>query len=367
MTIISLKSAFGGKGNAHNGYHSKNFEQFRSNLDVVQQRVEAQYAGLQYPAGTGFSGTFNPENGTVDTYSADVMIPAFLAAYTGGNPHKTALDIFPSLARMLPNWSISYKGLSTLPWIRDHFKSVTITHGYKSIFSIGSYNSYSSWIQAFTGSELGFVENTTTESYIPSTMYNISTVSINESFTPLAGLNLTLMNNMTLKAEYKITRAVTLSMTSAQINETSSKDIVFGWGYKINDFRLSSLWGKSASSKAAKSNRTKRGTAQQDEEANASSRQASRRNTIAHDLNLSFDFSLRNQDAITRDIQTDLSEATSGNKAIKTSFQASYTMSRYVTLSLYYDRQKNSPLLSSSSYPSITQDFGLSLRFSLTR
>ncbi len=370
MTIISLKSAFGGKGNAHNNYRSRTFEQFRSNLAVIQQRVEAQYQGMQYPSGTGFSGTFNPDNGTVDTYSADVMIPAFLAAYTGGNAHRTALDIFPALARMLPNWSVTYKGLSTLPWIRDHFKSISITHGYKSVFSVGSFSTYSSWIQAFTGSELGFVQNTTTDTYVPSSMYNISTVSINESFTPLAGINLTLMNNMTLKMEYKITRAVTLSMTSAQINETSSKDIVFGWGYKINDFRLSSLWnGKKASTQAAKSNRNSKGRSATADDDSGKNSQSSRnsKNQIAHDLNLSFDFSLRNQDAITRDIQTDLSEATSGNRAIKTSFQLAYTMSRYVTLSLYYDRQKNSPLLSSSSYPTITQDFGVSMKFSLTR
>ena len=88
---------------------------------------------------------------------------------------------------------------------------------------------------------------------------------------------------------------------------------------------------------------------------------------ISHDLNLRFDFSFRNQDAITRNIQTSLSEATSGNKAIKASFSADYTMSRYVTLSLYYDRQRNEPLLSSNAYPTITQDFGFSLRFSLTR
>ncbi len=367
MTIISLKSSFGNHGNANNGYKSKIFDRFCEYLPIFQQRVEARYEGIEYPSGTGFSGTFNPENGTVDTYSADVMIPAFLAAYTGGGTNSP-LDIFPTLARMLPNWSVTYKGLSTLPWLRDHFKSITLTHGYKSIYSVGSYSSYSSWIQAFTGSSLGFIENSTTESYVPSSPYNISTVSINESFAPLAGINVTFNNSMTLKLEYKYTRAVTLSMTSAQINETSSKDIVLGWGYKIADFKLSSLWGKSASSKAAKGN--KKGKNNDDDEDSKSSKSSSKKSSsksISHDLNLSFDFSFRNQDAITRDIQTQLSEATSGNKAIKTSFQASYTMSRYVTLSLYYDRQKNTPLLTSSSYPTITQDFGFSLKFSLTR
>ncbi|MBQ8050200.1 MAG: cell surface protein SprA [Bacteroidaceae bacterium] len=372
MTTISLRSAFASRGNAHNGYRSKTFNQFCDYLDVFQQRVEARYQGVQYPEGSGHTGRFNPENGTVDTYSSDVMIPAFLAAYTGGNPRKASLNLFPGLKKMLPNWTLTYRGLSTLPFFRDHFKSVNITHGYKSVYAIGSYNTYSSWLSAMTGSDLGFVENTTTESYVPSSMYDISTVSINESFAPLAGVNVTMNNNMTLKLEYRTTRVVTLSMTSAQINETSSKDIVFGWGYKIDDFKLSSLFGsKKASGKQVKG-KNQKGKAGQDDEAknnaannNRSTR--STRNNFAHALSLSFDFSFRNQDALRRDIQTRLTEATSGNKAIKTSFRASYAVSRMVTMSLYYDRQKNNPLLSSTSYPTITQDFGLSMKVSLTR
>ena len=80
-----------------------------------------------------------------------------------------------------------------------------------------------------------------------------------------------------------------------------------------------------------------------------------------------FDFSIRNQSAIKRDIQTSLCEATSGQKAFKTSAQLDYSMSRLATLSIYYDRQRSQPLLSSSSYPTVTQDFGFSMKFSLTR
>ena len=374
MTTISIKSAFGSRGNASNGYRSKAFDRFRSYLPVVQKRVEAQYMGLEYPAGVGHTGTFDPAKGTVDTYSSDVMIPAFLAAYTGGNVNKKSLDVFPSLLRMLPNWAVSYKGLSTLPWVRDHFKSVAVTHGYKSVYNVGAFNTYSSWVEAFAGSPLGFMENTITDSYQPSSMYNISTVSINESFTPLAGLKLTFMNNMTLNLEYRTTRAITLSMTSAQVNETSSKDMVVGWGYKIADFKFSSLWGgarKSASAKASKSSHKRtpnssRSSADK-ENKNTQTAKSATRGGIAHALNLSFNFSFRNQDALRRDIQTGLSEATGGNRAVKTSFQASYDMSRYVTMSLYYDRQRNNPLLSSSSYPTITQDFGFTMAFKLTR
>ena len=372
MTTISLRTAFQSKGNAGNGYDSKAFRRFQEYLPLIQQRVEARYLGTKYPEATGMSGTFNPENGTVDPYGSDVMIPAFLAAYTGKRAASTPLDIFPSLSRILPNWNLTYKGLSNLPWVRDHLKSVTLTHGYKSIYAVGSYNTYSSWIQYMGGNDMGYAMNATTGLFAPSSMYDISTVSINESFSPLAGLNVTLQNNMTLKFEYRKTRVLTLSMTSAQINEASSADVVFGWGYKIDDFKIAQLFSKKSSSQRASDKNRKnsaRNTANNSETANNRNQnnRNSGRSNFAHSLNLRFDFSFRNQDAITRNIQTSLSEATSGNRAIKTSFAADYAMSRYVTFSLYYDRQRNDPLLSTSSYPTITQDFGFNLKFTLTR
>ena len=375
MTTISLRTAFQSRGNASNGYSSDAFRHFQDYLPIMQQRVEARYAGTEYPAATGMTGTFDPANGTVDPYSADVMIPAFLAAYTGGSAHGASLDIFPSLLRMLPNWNLSYKGLSNLPWIRDHLKSLTLNHGYKSIYNVGAYNTYSSWVEYMGGSDMGYVMNTTTGLFSPSSMYDISTVSINEAFSPLIGLNATLQNNMTLKLEYRKTRVLTLSMTAAQINEASSADMVIGWGYKINDFKIGSLFNSKSSSQKAKKKTGKGSTSESDQEKGTSGQKSNTRNSgsnssrsnFAHDLNLRFDFSFRNQDAITRNIQTSLSEATSGNRAIKASFQADYTMSRYVTLSLYYDFQRNDPLLSSSSYPTITQDFGFNMKFSLTR
>ena len=88
---------------------------------------------------------------------------------------------------------------------------------------------------------------------------------------------------------------------------------------------------------------------------------------MSNPLNLRADFSLRDQSAINRNIITMLSQATSGNKALKISFAADYTMSKLLTLTAYYDRQTTTPLLSASAFPTTTQDFGLSLKFSLQR
>jgi cell surface protein SprA len=93
----------------------------------------------------------------------------------------------------------------------------------------------------------------------------------------------------------------------------------------------------------------------------------SRKTGVNHDLNLRLDVSLRKQAAITRDIATGVSSASSGNSAFKFSFMADYTLSRLLTLTAYFDSQTNTPLLSSNSYPTTTYDFGLSMKFSLTR
>ena len=355
MTTISLGSAFESMGDATTGYHSPTFEKFCRSLDGFRDRVEAQYANATYPAGTALAGQkFDPANGSVSKYSADVMVPAFLSAYTsmGGN----SLSIFPTLARLLPNWTVRYSGLVQLPWFRDVFKSFNINHAYKSIYAVGSYNSYSSYMEYMNG--LGFINDATTGSPVPSSMYNVSTVSINEAFSPLLGIDMTFKNNLTCKVEYRKTRVLSLSMTSIQINEATSNDWVVGMGYKINNFKL---FGGRRRRRVRSSNRDN------DNSTNTSRSSSSRSSGFNTDLNLRLDLSYRKQASICRDIASMTSSASSGNTAFKLSFSADYTMSRLLTLSFYYDRQTNTPLLSSSSYPTTTQDFGLSLKFSLTR
>ena len=355
MSTISLSTAFEGMGDANSGYRSKTFEKFVNSLAGYRDRVEAQYAGTVYPAGSALGGgKFDASRTPVNQYSGDVMIPAFLNAYTsmGGN----SLSLFPALSRLLPNWTVRYSGLGRLPWFRDHFKSVNINHSYKSIFAVGSYNSYSTYQEYMNG--LGFISDTSTGNPSPSSMFNISQVSINEAFSPLLGMDVTFNNNMTLKGEYRQTRVLNLSMTSVQLNEALSKDWVIGMGYRINNFSLFEGGARKLKVKTGAGNK------KNNRNATANSQQMRGAN---HDLNLRLDFSFRKQAAIVRDIATMTSSASSGNNALKLSFSADYTFSKLLTMSFYYDRQTNTPLLSSSSYPTTTQDFGLSIKFSLTR
>jgi cell surface protein SprA len=349
MTTISLGSAFEKTGSATNGYHSKTFDKFVNSLDAYREKVENLYAGARMPNGE----VYNAETTPVDKYNGDVMIPAFLNAYTSmaGND----LNIFPKLKSLLPNWTVRYSGLSQLPWFSEHFKSVNINHSYKSIYAVGAYQSYSTWVEFMGGR--GFVTDATTGLYAPSSMFNVSQVSINEAFSPLLGVDVTLHNNLTAKLEYRTTRVLTLSMTSVQVNEAVSKDWVVGLGYKINDFQF-----------GVRNHRKVKGAKSKDNDDNNKSKtQSNKKNGVNHDLNLRLDLSHRDQAAISRDIASLESAASSGNTAFKLSFTADYTINRLLTGSFYFDMQTNTPLLSSSSYPTTTYDFGLNFKLSLTR
>ncbi len=355
MTTISLKGALSGIGSATDGFKSPVFEKFCASLDGFRNRVEAQYADAVYPAGSSLAGkTFDPANGAVDKYSADVMVPAFLSAYTSMGDR---LDIFPSIARMLPNWTVKYSGLAKLPWFRDVFKSFNINHAYRSVYAVGSYSTFSTYQEFMNG--LGFVTEATTGNPMPSSMFNVSSVSINEAFSPLLGVDMTFENNLTAKLEYRTTRVLNLSMTSVQLNEALSRDWVVGLAYRLNNFQL---FGARNTHKVKN-----RGNGSKNKNQTSTSAAVSRSSGTNNDLNLRLDLSYRRQASICRDIATVSSYASSGNTAFKLSFMADYTLTRLLTLSFYYDRQTNTPLLASNSFPTTTRDFGLSIKFSLTR
>ena len=355
MTTISIGSAFESSGSADGGYKSATFDKFVGLLDKYQARTQAKYNGAVYPEGTSLAGLpFNPANGDVNRYSSEVMIPAFLEAYTG----KKDMKLFPSLTAILPNWTVTYSGLGKIRFMKRYFKSFNINHGYKSLYSIGSYSTFSSYREYMGG--IGFINDVATGNPVPSCPFDISTVSINEAFSPLIGVDMTFHNGMTAKVEYRKTRVINLSMTSQQVNETSSNDFVIGMGYKIADVNLFAP--------KRKVRKVKSRTTQRDEEGNTkSSGSKTNANGFAQSLNLRCDFSLRNQAAINRDILTMRSEATSGNHALQISLSADYAFSKFITLTAYYDRQYNEPLLTSSSYPTTTQDFGVTIKFKLTR
>lgn len=327
--------------NANNNYQSAVFDKFIDYIPQFAQRVQAQYSGLNYPV-TGFmrgnplaGQPYNPENGGVSNTSSDVLIPAFLAAYTGTNPSKQYLNPFPSLAHVLPNWRVTYDGLINIGNLKNIFKSVTLTHAYQCTYTVGSYSSYLNWISA-DGSKLGFTLDELTGMPIPSSPYNISSVAITEKFAPLIGAAVTLKNNMTLNAEFRESRTLTLNTSAAQVVEAQQRGITAGIGYKIVGFNtVLKLKGSQTG--------------------------------VSNDLTLNGDFSYQQNQALIRRIENGFTQATSGTRTLRFNFTANYILSRRMTLGLYFEHQVNTPLVSSTAYPTSNTAFGLSFNFSLAR
>ncbi len=152
-THVALKTALR-HFKADNGYASDAFNDFLANIPVIANRVRSQYAGLNYPMGGFMEGNinagnpFNPSVGDISPTSSDVLIPAFIAAYSGTNPGKQYLTPFPSFANALPNWRVTYDGLIYLGNLRNVFKAFTLSHAYQCTYSVGSYSSYLNWMSA---------------------------------------------------------------------------------------------------------------------------------------------------------------------------------------------------------------------------
>lgn len=341
MTYCILGTAFWSRGNVENNYQSRAYDQFLANREVVTDRLIQRYRGTRYPS-TGFAAesglagkTFDAANGGYSLNSADVLIPAFLAAYSNTDINKQANDIFPSLIAMLPNWRVSYDGLSKIQGVDKWFKSITLNHAYQCTYNVGSYSSFSNYSQNDDG--LGFVRDVTTGNPIPSSPYDIASVSITENLSPLIGVDVAMKNSMTAKLEFKKQRVLTLNVASAQLLEATNNEWVVGVGYVLKEFDMILK---------LKGNKTTK---------------------VKNDLTLRLDFAFKDISTLLRRLDSaDDTQATSGNKTLTVKFSADYVFSSKLNFRLFCDHQTNRPYIS-TSYPISTTNVGLAVKFMLTR
>ncbi|MDR1814621.1 MAG: cell surface protein SprA [Tannerella sp.] len=341
MTTIGLGGFFAGSGDSRKGYKSDVFNKMLSNREKVAERIGRSYEGSRYPnsgflAGTIYpqlEGGYDPSHGSVGYNSGDVLIPSFIAAYLNKNPETVALTAFPSVSSILPNWNITYDGLTRIPLVSQHFKSVNISHRYTGTYNIGSYTSYLNWVNAGISGDLGYVSDTETGAPIPSMGYEIATVALTESFNPLLGLDATLLNDITAGVKYTKNRTVNLNVTSYQMVEMFTDDITLSLGYKYAEFN-----------KVLKMRK---------------------KGDFSNDLTVRLDYTYRKAMSLLRKLEENLTQATQGTKASTVQFSADYAFSKKVTLRAFYDLQINEPLVSSSAYPTSNSNYGISIQISL--
>jgi cell surface protein SprA len=329
MSFVAIGSAFK-KLKQSDNYYSPVFETFKNNRAIIASRLGKKREALDPNYDPNIP---NPDGGVTGygNTSQDVLIPAFMAAYGGINPGKVTLDKFPAIWNMMPNWRINYDGLSKIQLIQNFAKTVTLSHSYTATYNVGNYISNEIYddLQSYLSAVRDMQNN-----FIP--RYNISSVSINEQFGPLVGVDIMFVNSISTKLEVRKSRNILLSLGNNQLTETSSDEFVAGAGYKISDFQffVKDLAGGKKSYKS--------------------------------DLNLRADVSIRDNKTILRRLTNEPDQPAQGQKVVTIKFSADYLISDKFTMRMFYDRIVNTPLVA-LSYPTANTNFGFSLRFSLAQ
>jgi cell surface protein SprA len=324
MTIISIRSFE--KLNSDNFINSKYFKKFKENRYLIISNLEKKYANKP-----SFYNDPVKEPGFNEN-SQQVLIPAFLATYGGYDINSNSiLDLFPAFSLMRPNWRININSLTQIPFLSQYFQSINLTHAYTSNYNIGSYITNSIYEPSTDGfsnvrDQLG--------NYAP--MFDVSSISINEQFSPLFGIDMTMKNNLTGRFEYKKSRIVMLGLTNYTLNENYSTEYVFGAGYRFPDIPLTMITFGAVNS------------------------------PIKSDLNLRADISIRDDIFFIRRLDIEDQKVTNGNRNVKISFSADYQLSNSLTVQAFYDRLLTDPHIS-SSYKTINTKFGFNITFRLTQ
>jgi cell surface protein SprA len=286
-----------------------------NSIGTVYDSVTQQY----YPTGYGPT-------------SQDVLIPAFVAAYSKQSPEKVYLGYFPKIP--LPNWKITYDGLTKIKFMAKVFRSAVLSHSYRSVYTVNSYQSNLYYLSDSSGNSDALYQ--ASNSYYPK--YDLNQVTIQEQFAPLFGLDLTFNNSLLTRFEYRKSRTLTFSMTNKQLTDLSTDEIIVGLGYKIKNvsFTVTSIGG------------------------------GGKKTHMNSDLDIKVDFSIRNNRTVLRRIDQDIDQVSSGMRVISINSSIDYMLSKSVTLRLFFDKIINNPFVS-NQYKNSTTKGGISIRFSLAQ
>jgi len=294
---------------------SQVFTNLLANRVAVSQIIGAQNPNSSIaPSGyySGYSGS-----------QQEVVLGAFLTAY--GNSSVNEQHVNPLKNSPLPNWSVTYNGLSKFPFAKDYVKSFVLRHAYNSTVTVNGMQSNLSATFDNNGNANGLDLNNNFISGM-----QIQNVTISEQFSPLIGLDATWLlfgQSLTTKFEYKKDRQSTLSLNNNQVTEILGQEIVVGLQSKITKLKLI-------------------------------------KKVPPSDMNAGFNFSFRDNSTVIRKVVENTNQATAGAKIIAFKFNIDYNLSQNLTVTLFYDQNINKPKVA-TSYPTGNLNTGIKIRFNL--
>ena len=334
ISVVSWGTAFE-KISKNNNYVSPTFEAFKKNTVIISERRATERGKLDPSynpdidpiTGNSIEGPYKSGYGKT---SREVLIPAFIAAYTKTDPNKVSLEDFPSALRMMPNWRINFDGLSKFAFVQKVFRSVDLSHQYRSTYSTGSFVT-----------NLNFSPDASGISYLRDlqhdfvTQYEMNVVTVNEQFSPLINVDLNWKNSLTTRVEWKKSRTISLNLTSNQIADARSNEVVVGTGYRFDNVQIIIRTG--GAQKALKS-----------------------------DLNVRLDLSVRDNKTLARKLVEDVNQPVVGQRVFTVGATADYILSDRFNLQIFADHTMNNPFVA-NTFPTSNTNFGFSLKFTLVQ
>lgn len=297
--------------------HDALYKEFEANRQSVSQRL-----GELNPNSQGLS-----EDGYADGYgkeAQEVMVNAFLATYGDKDISRFQVTQFPKIP--IPNWRVTYSGLSDLPFFKEFITSFSINHAYNSQYSVNGFQSAALYSEA-----QGFpAQKDANGNFLP--VYQFQQISIFEQFTPLLGFDARFRNGMTLNAEYRRSRTLNLSLQNSQLSLLNDKAIVVGMGYRAANFRFPFGWFDHV--------------------------------RLTNDLNFRLDLSLNDLKTMVYRAEVDGAEVSAGNKSVSFRPSMDYIINQRFNIRVFYDSNSVRPY-TSQTFATSYANFGFTLRVTL--
>ncbi|HEY4336542.1 MAG TPA: cell surface protein SprA [Puia sp.] len=327
---------------------SRTFERFETYRQIISQRL-----GSINPYTGGLSGRDGYVVG-YGRYAQDVLIPAFIAAYTGKSPNQVALinekggnvtsNPFSGYLPK-PNWHLTYNGLSRLPWFSKIFTNFNLTNSYTGSLSMNSFNSQLNYSDPSRYGQPGFVD-TLTGNFVP--YFAVPNITITEQFSPLLGVDMAFVNMMTAQASYSRSRQLSLSLIDFQLSETHSSELSITLGYKKRNVGLPFGWkvpgnGKTPPNGAKGSINAQKGS---------------------NDLTLKLTVSIRDDAMSSSYLDQNASLPTGGQRVIHIGPTIDYVLNNRINLNFYFDQTRTTPKISTTP-PIVTTKGGIHIRIAL--
>ena len=330
------------------------FHQFEDNRKVISKRVYIQNLedrGMPIPA---VIPQHKIDTGFVEGYGRfqqDVLIPAFLSAYTKRNPNVEKLNFLKTIPR--PNWKLNYTGLSKIPMFKALFKSFSLRHGYSSKMTVNAYNTATNY-------DVNDRDKLNENTYSYYSQFEIPDITIREQFNPLIGLDMRMKNDMSMNFSYNKSRNLDLSFIDYKLAETKTTDVTFGFGYTIKNVEIGFLTSKK------KKKRRKKAKKKKDDKSGQKGKKPGRRakKPKAKNLVIKMNFSLRDDVTYNHQLDQNVTVPIRGTNTFSMSPTVDYNINDRLTLQFYFDHRRTTPKTSSSP-PTVSTSSGVTLRFNL--